>query len=171
MRESKSRALPLGYSPLKWLRRQGSNLRFPDSESGALPAWPLLNKFGWGGRIRTSDACSRDRCLAAWLLPNKFGSSGRVRTYIPLRATHLTGEADANSGHRAKTFFQYFAGKAGIEPATNRLTADGSAAELLASKALQMQPGPPSYMVACYLCEGKASVRSELVRRKQRTRG
>ena len=79
MRESKSRALPLGDTPIKgvlpkkeWGGRQVSNLLPPEPQSGALPIELRPPFTGAPGEIRTPDTRLRRPLLYPTELQARF---------------------------------------------------------------------------------------------------
>src|SRR5699024_12767184 len=94
-------ALPLGYSPMIWGDRWGSNPRVPEPQSGALTTSPR-SPYGRGSRIRTRSDGLGDRSFAIKLYPEKRTMVEGERVELPNPAgadvqsaelTHFAGRA------------------------------------------------------------------------------
>ena len=105
----------------------GSNRRPPACKAGALPA-ELILRSGDPYGIRTRVTAVKGRCLNHLTNGPITGREEGIRTLAPRsRSTPLAGEPLEPLGY----FSINMAPQVGLEPTTDRLTADSSTTELL----------------------------------------
>ena len=133
MTESKSVALPLGYSPIFiWRSGRDSNPRPPAWQAGILTNWTtgpykIKNKSDPYG-IRTRVTAVKGRCLNR--LTNGPLFKWRRRRDSNPRAAYATYTLSRGASW-ASWVLPLMAPQVGFEPTTDRLTADSSTTELL----------------------------------------